>query len=126
MLPQTYVVLDLETTGLDHKKDQIIEIGAIKIRLGGRFRAYEEVSRFHTMVALEEDRDLPEFITKLTGITEEELEDAPEEWDALDDLKPSSETLPLLRRMHRLIFRFLFAAASSRNVSIVREQWRAL
>ncbi|MEK4789462.1 3'-5' exonuclease [Bacillus sp. FSL K6-2971] len=87
MIPQTYVVLDLETTGLDHKKDQIIEIGAIKIRLGGRVREFEEVSRFHTMVALEEGRDLPEFITNLTGITEEDLEDAPEEWDALDDLK---------------------------------------
>ncbi|MGK9388885.1 3'-5' exonuclease [Bacillus sp. RK1064] len=87
MIPQTYVVLDLETTGLDHKKDQIIEIGAIKIRLGGRLRAFEEVDRFHTMVALDEGRDLPEFITNLTGITEEDLEDAPEEWDALDDLK---------------------------------------
>ncbi|MCY7439400.1 PolC-type DNA polymerase III [Bacillus altitudinis] len=87
MFPQTYVVLDLETTGLDHKKDQIIEIGAIKIQQGGRVFASTEVSRFHTMVALEEGRDLPEFITKLTGITEEDLEDAPEEWDALDDLK---------------------------------------
>ncbi|MGM0815338.1 MAG: 3'-5' exonuclease [Bacillota bacterium] len=87
MIPQTYVVLDLETTGLDHKKDQIIEIGAIKIRLGGRLHEFEEVDRFHTMVALDEGRDLPEFITNLTGITEEDLEDAPEEWDALDDLK---------------------------------------
>lgn len=87
MFPQTYVVIDLETTGLDHKKDQIIEIGAIKIRFNGWDREFVEVDRFHTVVALEEGRDLPEFITNLTGITEEDLEDAPEEWDALDDLK---------------------------------------
>nr|MDF9460603.1 exonuclease domain-containing protein [Bacillus pumilus] len=77
MIPQTYVVLDLETTGLDHKKDQIIEIGAIKIRFNGWDREFVEVDRFHTMVALEEGRDLPEFITNLTVITEEDLEDAP-------------------------------------------------
>ncbi|MCY9329961.1 3'-5' exonuclease [Bacillus haynesii] len=79
---KTYVVLDLETTGLDYQNDQIIEIGAIKIDAW-----CDEIDRFHTMVALEEGRELPEFITKLTGITAEDLEGAPSETDALSSLR---------------------------------------
>ncbi|MGG4434456.1 exonuclease domain-containing protein [Priestia megaterium] len=70
----TYVVLDLETTGLDYTKEQITEIGAIKID-----ENYNEIDRFHTMVSLEEGRELSEFITKLTGITEKDLEGYPPE-----------------------------------------------
>ncbi|MCY8570353.1 PolC-type DNA polymerase III [Bacillus haynesii] len=79
---KTYVVLDLETTGLDYQNDQIIEIGAIKIDAW-----CDEIDRFHTMVALEKGRELPEFITKLTGITAEDLEGAPSETEALNSLR---------------------------------------
>lgn len=51
-MAKTYVVLDLETTGLDYKSEQITEIGAIKIDEG-----FNEIDRFHTMVALEEGRE---------------------------------------------------------------------
>lgn len=80
-MAKTYVVLDLETTGLDYKSEQITEIGAIKIDEG-----FNEIDRFHTMVALEEGRELPEFITKLTGITAADLEGAPTETEALEKL----------------------------------------
>jgi DNA polymerase III subunit epsilon len=78
---KTYVVLDLETTGLDYKTEQITEIGAIKID-----SEFNEIDRFHTMVELDEGRELPEFITKLTGITANDLEGAPCELDALFSL----------------------------------------
>ena len=77
----SYVVLDLETTGLDYKTEQITEIGAIKID-----ENFNEIDRFHTMVSLEEGRELPEFITKLTGITAEDLIGQPTEGAALADL----------------------------------------
>jgi len=78
---KTYVVLDLETTGLDYKTEQITEIGAIKID-----ENFNEIDRFHTLVALEEGRELPEFITKLTGITTEDLIGQPSEERALEEL----------------------------------------
>jgi DNA polymerase III subunit epsilon len=78
---KTYVVIDLETTGLDYKTEQITEIGAIKID-----SEFNEIDRFHTMVALEEGRELSDFISKLTGITAKDLVGAPHELDALFQL----------------------------------------
>jgi DNA polymerase III subunit epsilon len=77
----SYVVLDLETTGLDYQTEQITEIGAIKID-----ENFNEIDRFHTMVSLEEGRELPEFITKLTGITTEDLVGWPPEKICLMEL----------------------------------------
>ncbi len=34
LYPKNYVVLDFETTGLDLNNDEVIEIGAIKIKNG--------------------------------------------------------------------------------------------
>jgi DNA polymerase-3 subunit epsilon len=79
---KNYVVLDLETTGLDYKTEQITEIGAIKLD-----SEFNEIERFHTLVSLEEGKELPEFITKLTGITAEDLIGQPSESDALKQLE---------------------------------------
>jgi DNA polymerase-3 subunit epsilon len=79
---KSYVVLDLETTGLDYRTEQITEIGAIKID-----DDFNEIDRFHTMVALHDGNELSEFITNLTGITPEDLVGQPSESDALEDLK---------------------------------------
>ena len=64
-----YVSLDLETTGLDAAKDQIIEIGALK------FRGTETIDTFQTLV--NPHRLLPFRIQLLTGIDPEELKTAP-------------------------------------------------
>lgn len=60
--PEEYVVFDIETTGLDVDRDQIIEIGAIRVRGG------EERESFYTLVAAE--KTLPKKCTELTGITD--------------------------------------------------------
>lgn len=57
-----YVIIDLETTGLNPEKDQIIEVGAIKVIHG------QMVEEYHAIVMA--DRQLPEQIVKMTGITE--------------------------------------------------------
>ncbi len=59
-----YIVIDIETDGLDKDKNKMIEIGAVKIENG-------EIRHFSSL--LEYDRDLPEEIRLLTGITNEVL-----------------------------------------------------
>lgn len=68
-LDTDFVVFDIETTGLTCGKDKITEIGAVKISGG------EVVSRWSTFVNPE--MPIPENIVKLTGITDEMVQDAP-------------------------------------------------
>lgn len=67
--PNNYIVLDLETTGLSPKYDEIIEISALKIAND------EIVSEFSTLI--NPNYEIDEFITELTGITNKMLLDAP-------------------------------------------------
>ena len=69
VLEQDYVVFDFETTGLESAKDEIIEIGAVKISKG------KIVSTFSTFV--KPSVPIPAEITELTHITEEMVADAP-------------------------------------------------
>ncbi len=62
-LPAEFIVLDLETTGLDPATDEIIEIGAIKAN-----RETGAQTRFQSLVR--PNRDVPRKITKLTGISQ--------------------------------------------------------
>lgn len=68
-LDEEFVVLDLETTGLNAGKDKITEIGAVKIKNG------QVIDKFSSFVNPEVP--IPSFIVKLTGITNEMVEDAP-------------------------------------------------
>ncbi len=79
--PDTYVVLDLETTGLDPERDQIIEIGALEVVQGKRGRTFSTL--IQTRTALEGQYVSP-FITQLTGITNEMLAAAPQPRQALE------------------------------------------
>jgi DNA polymerase-3 subunit epsilon len=66
-MPSSYVVLDIETTGLSYTADKIIEIAAIK-HSGG------QTSEFQEYVYIADP--VPAKITSLTGITNETLQDA--------------------------------------------------
>lgn len=66
---QTYVVVDVETTGGRAGPDRVTEIGAVKIR-GGKI-----IAEWQSLV--NPGRPIPAFITELTGITDEMVEDAP-------------------------------------------------
>lgn len=64
-----YTIIDIETTGLDASYDEIIEIGALKIRDN------KIIKTFNTLVKPQQEID--EFITELTGITNKMVENAP-------------------------------------------------
>jgi len=65
----TYVVYDLETTGLSSNYDEIIEIAAVKMK-NGVF-----IDEFSTYV--KPKREIPRYITELTGITNDDVRGAP-------------------------------------------------
>ncbi len=97
-VPDTYIVIDLETTGLSAKLDKIIEIGAVKFVNG------EEAEIFSSYV--NSGVKLPERITELTGIVEEDLQDAPEISDLLEELDTFLGDEVLVG--HNLLFDFSF------------------
>ncbi len=85
---QTYVALDLETTGLNANRDAIIEVGAIK------FRADEVLDTFSTFVR--PGRPIPALITELTGIRDEDVIDAPNLHDVLPRVERFVEQWPII------------------------------
>lgn len=75
--PDDFVIIDIETTGLDLKYNEIIEIAAIKIRDN------QVVDTFDTLVI--PNFELDDYISELTGITNKMLADAPDIQDVLPD-----------------------------------------
>ena len=73
----SFVVFDVETTGLDANSCEIIEIGAVKV-VGG-----EIIEKFQTLIKPTET--ISDFITNLTGITNEMVENAPSTEVAIKD-----------------------------------------
>lgn len=68
-LEDEFVIFDIETTGLSKERDKVTEIGAVKVQKG------KIVNSFSTFV--NPKKGLSAEITKLTGITDEMLVDAP-------------------------------------------------
>lgn len=69
IMGKSIVVFDVETTGLDPSIEQIIELGAVKIEDGNI------VEKFSTFV--KPTKKIPFEVVRLTGITDEMVEDAP-------------------------------------------------
>lgn len=72
-----WLIVDLETTGLSPSKDDIIEIGAVKIDERGNR------TTFQTLV--DPGYSLPYEITRLTGITDDMLNGQPSIDEVIDD-----------------------------------------
>ena len=70
------VVFDIETTGLSNRTCKIIEIGAVKIKAG------KIIDKFNIFV--DPECTIPEEITKLTSITNEDVKGAPKEREAIE------------------------------------------
>jgi len=68
-MDHTYVALDLEFTGLDSLRDDIIEVGLVK------FRGHEVLDTFSSLV--NPHRSIPLKIQQITGITQAGVDEAP-------------------------------------------------
>ncbi len=104
-MTNTYISIDLETTGLNPKLDKIIEIGAIKVVEG------QITDTFSTFV--NPGRKLEERITRLTGITQGQVDSAPEIEQLLPELMLFLEDMPLLG--HRILFDYSFLKKAAVN-----------
>lgn len=112
-MTDSYVCIDLETTGLDPKRDKIIEIGAVRVERG------EITEEWETFV--NPGQKLTERIVELTGIHDGELSEA----------KPIGEILPELFIFlgenvllgHSILFDFSFLkkAAVNERLSFERQ-----
>ncbi|MGN0515128.1 MAG: PolC-type DNA polymerase III [Lachnospiraceae bacterium] len=101
----SFVALDLETTGVAPASDRIIEIGAIKVING------IETGRFSTFV--NPRMVIPDRITDITGIDKSMVKDAPVIDEVLEDLMSFCEGLPLLG--HNIIFDYSFLKTACVN-----------
>lgn len=75
---KNYVVIDFETTGLDYRTQQVIEVALIKLD-----QDFTEIGSFHTLVKLKKGKEITDFIKNLTGLTEECLANGMREEHAL-------------------------------------------
>lgn len=78
-MARVYVSLDIETTGLNSDRDEVIEIGAVRFKGSHTYETYD--------VLVKPERPIPYKIQQLTGITPEDLRDAPPIDAVLSDVR---------------------------------------
>ncbi len=109
LLDNTYVVFDFETTGFNAGGgDQIIEIGAVKIKNG------EILDRFNELI--NPHRPLPTKITELTGITDSMLKDCDDEENVVKRFIEYFEDLPMVAHNAKFDVSFLEMAYNKYNL----------
>lgn len=103
--PDTYCVIDVETTGRSPQWDHIIEVAALKISDG------QEVGRFSSLVqppSMPGGTYVDEFIAALTGITDEMLESAPFAPDVLAEFASFVGDMPVVGHYVGFDINFLY------------------
>ena len=112
-MTNSYIALDLETTGLEPKQEKITEIAAVKVVDG------TITGRFVTLV--NPGRSLGAHITRLTGITDEMLAGAPRIEDVIEQAVEFCDGLPLLGHNIRFDYSFLKHAAVNSRLEFEKE-----
>jgi DNA polymerase-3 subunit alpha (Gram-positive type) len=106
---ETYVVFDLETTGLyPNSGDTIIEIGAVKIKNGKIIDRYDEL--------INPDKLLSEEIIKITGINNEMLKDKRKEEIGVKDFMKWVGNLPMVAHNAKFDIAFIENAFEKYNM----------
>ena len=83
-----YIILDIETTGLDREHSSILEVGAIRIAKN------IIVDRFSSFIQYSDE--VPETIRRLTGITEEMVKNAPPLEEVIKQIKTFIKGYPVV------------------------------
>ena len=107
-LDSSFVVFDIETTGFSPVRNNITEIGAVKVKNG------QIVDRFSTFVNPREP--IPYNIVKLTNITDDMVKDAPVIEDVLPQFRDFVDDSILVAHNARFDTSFIFEFASRQNI----------
>jgi DNA polymerase III epsilon subunit family exonuclease len=111
-LPQRFIVLDLETTGLDPTRHEIIEIGAIRVN-----RDSDIHDTFSALV--KPVRRVPKRITQITGISQDMVNNEGETLErAIKEFVTFIEDLPLVTFNAEFDMAFLQNAAKQNSLVI--------
>lgn len=123
-LPDSFTIIDTETTGLDYEYCDLIEIAAIRVRNG------IAVERFSSLVQppLEEYWDdgsddpkyeyVGSYITELTGITNDMLADAPRPEDVIPQFISFISDDLLIGHNVNFDINFLYDASQKLNIKL--------
>lgn len=111
-MTESYVAVDLETTGIGARKEKITEIAMVKVENG---RITDE---FHTLV--NPCREIPERIRELTGICDEMVKDAPSIGQVIGPAVGFCAGFPLLG--HQILFDYGFLKQAAVNQKILFEK----
>ncbi len=95
-----FVVVDIETSGLDYEKHKIIEIGAVLTNSQG-----EVLDKFESLI--KQEIKLSNDIIKLTGITDEDLKNGRCEKQVLEDFLSFIKNYPLVGYNFNFDMKFL-------------------
>lgn len=101
-MSEIFTVVDIETTGLNHEADNIIEIAAI------RTDGFREYGRFHALIRPPEGIEIPPVITELCGIKMEDVIGGLREDDAIDLLETFSKGTTVVAHHVPFDFGFLY------------------
>ena len=108
LLDEEYVVFDTETTGFTPFVDQMIEIGAVKIKNGVVTDRFDEL--------INPNRKLPDKIVELTNITDEMLEDKDTEENVTKRFIEWVKDAPMVAHNAKFDIGFIEAAYSKYNL----------
>ncbi len=98
-MSQRYAVVDIETTGGDPRRDKITEIGIVIME------DQEQVDKYSTLINPE--RSIPEFITRITGITNEMVASAPKFYEVAKEIVQKTEGAIFVAHNVRFDYQFL-------------------
>lgn len=111
-LPRDFVIVDLETTGLDPVIDEIIEVGAIRT-------SSETGARTTFQALVRPERRVPRHITKMTGISQAMVDcEGRRISDVLAEFIGFIQDLPLVTFNASFDMGFLQSAAKKNGVAI--------
>lgn len=108
------VFVDIETNGLNHVRGRVIEVGAIRVENG------KVVRHFKSLV--DPEAELPQYISRLTGITSGDLVGAPTFRQIADELNEVMTGAIFVAHNVRFDYSFLKQEFSRLNQSFLPKQ----